>query len=71
MSEKLLPTWIQPWGLPGWGVEVPHFHFPVCRYVQSKGNVNVLQGGPLQSESYLFCAEKNVWRDGTFRFIPI
>lgn len=25
------------------------------------------KSGSIQSESYLFCAEKNVWRDGTFR----
>lgn len=25
------------------------------------------ESGSVQSESYLFCAEKNVWRDGTFR----
>lgn len=25
------------------------------------------KSGSVQSESYLFCAEKNIWRDGTFR----
>lgn len=46
--------------------------FAPCRYVQLvMGRVNVLQSEAVQRESYLFCAENNVWRDGTFRCIHI
>lgn len=41
--------------------------FAPCRYVQLDGRVNVLQSEAVQRESYLFCAENSVWRDGTFR----